>query len=236
MAPEPISIIIVEDDTVLRVSLIEYLTLVGHDVTGVGSGREFYRALDSRPFQIAVIDVGLPDQSGLVLTEYVRNNTNMGVIILTALDSDQDLLGGYQAGADVYLVKPVTSRVLESALVRLADRLTAQPPKQPGTNQSQWLIDQATWTLVAPDDGTIQLTDLELKFLKFLATAPGTTIGRDLLTDALYGERVADSGSRALDALVRRLRQKLAALPGSPQPIKSAYSIGFCFCEPIGIR
>ena len=105
------------------------------------------------------------------------------VIILTALDSDQDQLGGYQAGADIYLVKPVASRVLESVLVRLADRLTTPQSDHPGTKQ--WLIDQAARTMVSPDDGTIPLTDLELKFHK-LWESPGKAGGLPLGNNIIH--------------------------------------------------
>lgn len=117
-----IRVIIVEDDRDLRESLVEYLSLDGHDVTGVGSALEFYQALASSTFMIAVMDIGLPDQCGYVMAEFVRRNTPMGIIILTARSSIEDRVNGYRAGGDLYLVKPVDCRELSAAITSLAER------------------------------------------------------------------------------------------------------------------
>ena len=109
-------VIIVEDDQDLRESLVEFLNLAGHDVSGVGSGLEFYQAIAASSFAIAVVDVGLPDQCGYVITEYIRKNPAMGVIMLTARDAIEDRVRGYDAGADLYMVKPVDSRELGAAI------------------------------------------------------------------------------------------------------------------------
>lgn len=234
MSADPIRIIIVEDDHILRESLIEYLTLVGYQITGAGSGREFYRALDASSYNIAIIDIGLPDQSGLVLAEYSRANTTMGVIILTAVDGEDDQHKGYEAGADLYLTKPVSTRVLASAIAKLANRLTA--PKDSVRQEKEnldWILDQTAWKLIAPQNIPIALTSLELEFLKLLAKYSGSAVSRNLLIQQLYPNRSDDYSSRAIDALVRRLREKISSLYNGSNPIKSAYGIGFCFAEPI---
>jgi DNA-binding response OmpR family regulator len=237
MRNEMIRIIIVEDESALRESLIEYLTLSGFQATGVGSGREFYRALDAGIYDIAIIDIGLPDQSGLVLASYLHTNTNMGVIILTARDSEEDQHNGYEAGADLYLTKPVSSRVLVSAITKLANRLTPQAaPAGAEEGSVEWIIDQSSWTLLTPRNSSVTLTSLELEFLKLLAEYTGNAVNRALLVQRLYPNRTDDYSGRALDALVRRLRDKISRLPTSPNPIKSAYGVGFCFAEPISIR
>ena len=237
MPAEQIRIIIVEDDHVLRESLIEYLTLVGYQVTGAGSGREFYRALDSGQYDLAIIDIGLPDQSGLVLAAYLHANTTMGIIILTAKDGDEDQLSGYESGADLYMTKPVSAKVLASAIAKLAKRVN---PPTASAQQNEfsgcWLLDQTSWTLLAPDNTLIELTSLELEFIKMLMKSSGDSVSRELLIKQLYPNRIDDYSGRALDALVRRLRDKISTASGRPNPVKSSYGVGFCFAEPLALK
>ncbi len=236
MPIEPLSIIIVEDDQVLRESMMEYLSLVGYQVCGAGSGREFYRALDHGSYRIAVIDVGLPDQSGLVLADYLRDNTNMGIIILTARVGEEDQHKGYQAGADLYMTKPVSVRVLASAIGQLASRLTPSPAMVQKEESACWVLDHALWTLMSPQNGTIDLTSMEMDFLKILMQSSGGVIAREHLIKQLYPNRTDDYSGRALDALVRRLREKISCISGKANPVKSSYGVGFSFAEPVGAQ
>lgn len=233
MGSDPVRIIVVEDDDDLRESVKEFLTRSGYLVTAVGTGRAFYRALDEGSYTIAVIDIGLPDQSGLVLAEYLRANTGTGIIIMTARDGEEDQLQGYDAGADLYLTKPVTSRVLCSAISRLTDRLTARVADEVVTSHS-WGLCKESWSLTSPGGQSVQLTSLEYRFIEFVAMSAGQQASRDHLQSHLY--RYADEYTgRALDALVRRLRSKLGTLPGPANPIKNIYGVGYCFSEQITI-
>jgi two-component system, OmpR family, response regulator len=236
MAPEQIKVIIVEDDNDLRDSINEFLTLSGYQVTAVGTGRAFYRALDQENFAVAVIDIGLPDQSGLVLAEYLRTNSATGVIILTARDTAEDQLRGYDAGADLYLTKPVASKVLASAIARLSERVGGKTActgiVSPTPSAAAWILCRDKWVLLSPESQIIQLTSREFFFLEQLALSADHQVSRDLLASRLYQQQ-DDYNSRALDALVRRLRNKLARLALQSNPIKNLYGVGYCFSETI---
>ena len=236
MNVESCRILIVEDDQVLRESVIEYLKLIGYQVTGAGSGREFYRALDAGSYDIAVIDVGLPDQSGLVLADYLRENSNTGIIILTARDSEEDQHSGYEAGADLYLTKPVSTRVLASAIAKLSERLMPSTLPTFTEVQAGWVLDLTSWTLSTVESASVKLTSIEIEFLKLLSKSDGGGASRDTLLQHIYPNRIDDYSSRSLDALVRRLRGKISRLPGKPNPLKSSYGIGYSFSEPLSIR
>ncbi|HWI40918.1 MAG TPA: response regulator transcription factor [Verrucomicrobiae bacterium] len=228
-------VILVEDDADLRDSIIEYLTLAGTEVRGTGSAREFYAAMGESPFAIAVVDVGLPDQSGFVLAEYVRRNTRMGIIILTARDRVEDRVRGYDAGADIYLVKPVDCRELAAAISSLAVRVES-PALEPAAKEvpETWKLAGLTWELLAPDGSAVTLTAKEMQFLECLARSPQRTARREQLLAAL-GYRDDDYASRALDALVRRLRQKVRAVSPDPSPIKTIHALGYCFSPPLAV-
>lgn len=239
MQSEASRVIVVEDDADLRESLVEGLELFGFDVTGVGSGREFYCKLaDDGPFAVAVLDVGLPDQSGLVLAEYCRANTAMGVIILTANDSEEDSCRGYDAGCDLYLTKPFPSRVLASAITRLVERLSAvqETGAEAGNNSrpSGWTLDRTAWKLITPGDEIIALTSREMQVLTALLETPGEPVTRDHLQRLLY-PRCDEYTGRALDALIRRLRAKAEQTGGEPIPIKTVHAVGYCLSEPFTI-
>ncbi len=240
METEPARVLIVEDDDDLRESIREFLSISGYGVTAVANGKGFYHALDNGEYNVALIDIGLPDQSGLVLAQYLRANTQTGIIILTARDTDQDQIDGYQSGADLYLTKPVASKVLASAIVRLLERLpNASPQGQVLQRQDlnvNWLLNRQSWTLLLDGENLpIQLTSLEFRFLELLAISHGTQVTREHLVEQLY-QQTDDYSGRALDAMVRRLRAKISKRSDQPTPIKSIYGVGYCFTGNISIR
>ena len=237
MQPEVIRVIIVEDDIDLRESLETYLSMSGFFVAGVGTCRDFYRALDSHSFDIAALDVGLPDQSGIVLAEYLHSNTTMGIIMLTAKNSDEDKLKGYDAGADIYLTKPVDSRLLVSAITNLAARLKPRNISNDETEvaHEEWILNKASWILQSPHGDTASLTTLEVNFLSLLSLSPGIPVSRTDLLQNLYS-RSDDYTGKALDVMIHRLRTKVAAAGTAPLPVKSIRSAGYLFAAPLSLR
>lgn len=228
-------VLIVEDDQDLRESIIEYLAVAGFDATGVRNAAEFYQAVAQGGWSVVVIDIGLPDQSGFVLVEYVRSNTDMKVIILTARDALDDRIRGYDAGADLYLVKPVDCRELAAAITSQAQRYRRRSLQQasnlftaPPPLIDVWSLAQSSWTFVAPDGTQMQLTGKELQFLELLAAGQGKVVSRDTLLLKLY-QRHDEYTSRSLDSLVRRLRVKVMSASGVPVPVKTVHAVGYCF-------
>jgi DNA-binding response OmpR family regulator len=179
---------------------------------------------------VALVDIGLPDQSGYVLAEYIRANTDMAVIILTARATVDDRVKGYDSGADLYLVKPVDCRELASAVISLAQRqqTRTEPHQSLPPAVENWMLCMGTWSLTAPDGSGITLTAKEMQFLELLAATPGRSVMRDTLLTKLY-LRHDEYTSRSLDSLVRRLRAKITSVTGEPAPIKTAHAVGYCF-------
>lgn len=232
---DKVRVIIVEDNRDLRESIVECLNLAGLDAGGVGSCLEFYRALAESSFSVAVVDVGLPDQSGYVLAEYIRKNTAMGVIILTARDAVEDRVQGYNSGADLYMVKPVDCRELAAAITNLAVRLGDRIPETGRTMAPEsWHLVRPSWRLVPPAGSAIPLTAKEMQFMECLALSPGKPVRRDTILAAL-GYRDDEYANRAMDSLVRRLRRKIEEGLCLPSPIKTIHAVGYCFSAPIVI-
>ena len=229
-----IRVVIVEDDEDLRKSLVVLLSLHGFSVAGCGSGREFYRELDRQEYDIALLDIGLPDQSGTVLAEYLRDNTTMGIIMLTARDSKADSLVGYEAGADVYLTKPADGRLLVSAITNLAKRIKPHSVTLPAERTS-WILEKIRMELFTPSDEKIALTGKEFSFLLRLAQSKGEPVNRADIMLALYNHTDEYSG-KALDALVYRLRSKVTAAVNLRLPVTSIHSVGYSFTAPFTLR
>ena len=227
-----VKVLVVEDNHDLRESVVECLGLAGLCALGVGSASECYQALAAGEFNVALLDIGLPDQSGYVLANYIRANTSLAVIILTARDALDDRVRGYDAGADLYLVKPVDCRELAAAVISLAQRqqIRSEPQAVSVSAVEAWSLHLGSWRLAAPNGSCAELTAKEMQFMELLAATPGRPVVRDTLLTKLY-LRNDEYTSRSLDSLVRRLRAKITADTGVAVPIKTAHAVGYCFSE-----
>ena len=154
-------VLLVEDDKDLRESLVECLELAGLEVEAAGCAMEFYQILSSADaaFEIAVVDIGLPDQSGFEMTRFLRHNTAMGVIILTARNSIKDRVQGYDSGADLYFVKPIDCLELAAAIRNLSFRMAGRKSEGETPTSSEWLFEKRHWRLTTPWGKTIKFRD-----------------------------------------------------------------------------
>lgn len=239
------SIIVVEDDHDFRESMVEYLSLAGHEVTGVSSALEFYNCISKQTYQIAVLDIGLPDQNGLVLAEYIRKNSGMRIVMLTAQASLDTKITAYRSGADIYLVKPIDLSELVASLESLLGRispedelLTVVDPAQRELSpapvaETVWRLLSNASSLLSPQGNCVSLTSKEFDFLETLATFSGTVVERQALLKALAYEN-DELGNKALDALVHRLRRKKDDLE-LRIPLKTIHGVGYSFAGSIVI-
>ncbi|WP_162010064.1 response regulator transcription factor [Pelodictyon luteolum] len=238
----PHRIIVVEDDLDFRESLIETLSLCGYEVVGARSALEFYQKVAETPCELVILDLGLPDQNGVVLAEYIRNNTDMRIVVLTARGALESRIAAYRAGADTYLLKPVDTdelvATIESNLGRVGlhegdcgpgSGLQALQPRA-----AAWRLLRSDAVLITPAGERIRLSSREVDLLEILASSTGTTISRHSLIETL-GYDPAGSGSQALDVLIHRLRQK-ASESGSRLPVKTIRAKGYIVSEPLYIE
>lgn len=236
-------IIVVEDDRDFRESMVEYLLLAGYDVTGVGSALEFYQAIARDSFLLAILDIGLPDQDGFVLAEYIRKNSDMRIVMLTAQSSLDSKITAYRSGADTYLVKPIDFAELAASLDSMLGRLNSksaddeQPtpiaPLHEGKT-GHWRLLRSEHALFAPNSNMTSLTAKEFDLLEQLAASPKTVVERrTLLQTLVYDDD--DLGNRALDALIHRLRRKKEDLD-LMIPVKTVHGSGYSFSELIVIE
>ncbi|HTH16682.1 MAG TPA: response regulator transcription factor [Magnetospirillum sp.] len=233
-------IIVVEDEASLRADLVEYLSACGHVVTGCADGVALDAAMARRPADIIILDVNLPGEDGFSIAKRLREQSEIGIIMLTARGVNVDRVVGLEIGADVYLVKPIELRELEAQIRTLARRLRAQPvtaappPARPETS-SGWVYDQVAWALLAPGGEQVKLTANERTFVNLLVERPGEPVSRSDIFRAL-GKREWDAGDRSVDSMVRRLRAKGESLLGNPLPIEAVHGTGYAFTAPVTVR
>lgn len=229
----PTRVLLVEDDAILRASLESYLGLVGYAVTAVGDSLAYYRHLSEDDFAVAVIDLGLPDQSGAILVDYTRHNTTSAIIVITARDTLETRVDCYQTGADLFLGKPFDGRELAAAIASLASR-REQLSVRLASNQ----VDAPAWRLFIrqhrlqlPGGQSLELTTKQCRLLELLARGDGDPVPRSTLLTELY-ERVDESAARALETLVRRTRWKIADHHPGPSPILTQHGLGYALVVP----
>jgi DNA-binding response OmpR family regulator len=238
-------IAVVEDETNLQADLVEYLTACGHHVWGCIDGVALDSLLDQERVDIVILDINLPGEGGFSIAGRLRAQSEIGIVMLTARGLGVDRVVGLEVGADVYMVKPVELRELEAQVRSLSRRLhatpgttaegtaaAAAPAGDPGT---EWIFDQLTWTLIAPNGRSVKLTGNERVFMSLLVHRPGEPVSRDDIFNAL-GKRGWNPADRSVDSMVRRLRAKGAEMFGQPLPIESVHGIGYAFAAPIGLR
>jgi len=218
-------LLVIEDDTTLRESLATRLTAEGFAVEQAADGREgLYFALEY-PVDLAIIDLGLPEMSGLEIIRQAREQgKTYPILILTARDRWQDKVDGLSAGADDYVVKPfhyeeVSARV--NALLRrsggwASSVLSADPVTLDMSRQE-----------VSVNDAVIELTSFEYKIIEYLMVRAGEVISKSELTDRLYDQDF-ERDSNVIEVFIGRLRKKLDP-DNSVKPIETLRGRGYRF-------
>ncbi len=244
--PRNTCIIVVEDDPDLRGDLVDYLNLRGFTALGAATGGHMLDLLAVRKATLVLLDIGLPDQSGLDLIPQLRqHHPAVGIVMLTSFGDAQTRVASLETGADAYLVKGSSLEVIEATCMALLRRLhqaqatpiatrddiTPIPPKSidEGQNpQAVWLLDTLGGQLHTPLGDPLQLTLMERDFLAQLMEQPGQIVNRQDILSAL-GRTETLSNLRNLDGCAARLRRKVEQELGQPLPVRSSYGQGYAF-------
>ena len=223
--------LLVEDDEALRHGLAAAMRAAGWQVDEAGDGREgLYLAEESAP-DVAIVDLGLPQMSGMDLIGNLRKNRReLPVLILTARDRWQDKVAGLKAGADDYMVKPFHTEELLARLEALVRRSAgwAQPVLDFGVLRFEPAAQR-----VELRGEPVELTSFEYRLLEYLVLNAGKVVSRSDLIDRLY-EQDFDRDSNTIEVFVGRLRRKLDP-DGELKPIETLRGRGYRFAlTPVG--
>ncbi|MCF3639457.1 response regulator [Rhizobium sp. TRM95111] len=204
-------LLVVDDDPEIRRLLGKYLDGQGFRVTLAADRRECEARLKEHRIDLVVLDVMLPDGSGLDICRALRNQgADLAIILLTALKEDVDRIIGLELGADDYLGKPFNPRELAARARAVLRRGRAEPVRQETENYrfAGFAVDTQTRTVVDPNGREVDLTGGEFDLLVAFLDRPGRVLSRDSLLDLTQG-RSAEPFDRSIDVLVSRLRRKL---------------------------
>lgn len=222
---------VLEDDAPLREGiLLPGLRYFGFQVTGAGSAAELYRHMISHRLDMVVLDIGLPDESGLSVVQHLREVSNLGIVMLTCHTRKDDQVGALTRGADAFLAKPVNIEVLAATLHSVARRLAGMPnPSGPATpGLGRWRLDTDDWCLVTPGGKVLPLTAPERCILRLLMAVRGEPVSRERLIGALTADTYEFDPHR-LEMMVHRLRRKAQDAAGQPLPLLTSRGQGYLF-------
>lgn len=212
-------ILVVDDDQEIRRLLARHLNDQGFRVTSAADGREFHSRLVVDRFDLVVLDVLLPDASGLDLCRFLRQRyPGLPVILVTALRDDVDRIIGLETGADDYIGKPFNPRELVArirAILRRSNTAVSGPSAAPSTvfRFAGFSATVATRSVTYEDGRSIDFTGAEFDLLHVFLNRPGRVLSREQLLDHTQG-REAGPYERSIDVLMSRIRRKLGSVAG----------------------
>jgi two-component system response regulator ChvI len=229
------TIALVDDDRNILTSVAMTLESEGFTVRAFSDGAEALRGMAAQPVDLAILDIKMPRMDGLELLERLRKQGDLPVIFLTSKDDEVDELMGLRMGADDYIKKPFSQRLLIErirALLRRKSLGKAEPGAAPHPEVIQrddLLLDPARH-VCSWKQSNVDLTVTEFLLLKALAQRPGHVKSRDQLMDAAYGENIYVD-DRTIDSHIKRLRKKFKQVDTEFNEIETLYGVGYRYRE-----
>ena len=217
-------ILVVDDDDRLRALLGRYLRDNGYLVSTASTAAEAWAKLDGMTFDLIVLDVMMPGESGVEFTRGLRRSAMIPVLLLTAMTEPEDRIAGLESGADDYLTKPFEPRELLLRVATILRRAAAPPPPTPATfiKMGEVRYYPARDQMLRGDE-PVRLTTAETDLLRVFAAHPGETMSRHALSQRLDG----DASRRAIDVQIARLRRKIEPEPQNPRYLQTVWGRGY---------
>jgi two-component system response regulator ChvI len=229
-------IALVDDDRNILSSLTITLEAEGFEVETYNDGQSALDAFNRRMPDMAVLDIKMPRMDGMDLLQRLRQKTSMPVIFLTSKDDEIDEVLGLRMGADDYVKKPFSQRLLVERIRALLRRQEAIASGEVATTEETKLMERGSLTMdplrhaVTWRGMDVALTVTEFLLLQALAQRPGFVKSRDQLMDVAYDDQVYVD-DRTIDSHIKRLRKKLRMVDNDFSAIETLYGIGYRYNE-----
>ena len=229
------TIALVDDDENILASLKIFFEGEGHVVRSYTDGSAALTALTETPPDLAILDIKMPRMDGVEVLRRLRQNSNLPVIFLTSKDDEMDEVVGFNVGADDYIKKPFSQRLLNERVKALLRRTRAGAPGAEAAGDKKPIVrgeltldpnrHACTWK-----GEPVRLTVTEFLILQALAQRPGYVKSRDQLMDAAYDDQVYVD-DRTIDSHIKRLRKKFRDIDGDFDAIETLYGVGYRYNE-----
>lgn len=221
------SILIVGDDIILNDGIRLYLEKQGYHAASAGSAAEARKALEDS-YDLVLLDINLPDGSGLDLCAEIRKNSQAPVIFLTSNDTEENMIEGFEYGCDDYIAKPFSLEILGQRIKAVLRRSAAQHQEQNVFIYKGLRVDFNKMSVTA-NELPVKLSSTEFKLLACLIENKGQVLTRASLLERIWDCDANFVDENTLSVHIRRLRQKLEPDPKNPQYIITVFGIGYTF-------
>lgn len=223
-------ILVVEDETSIAEVISLYLRRAGYNVQIASDGKQAMTIFEAQKPQFVILDLMLPEVDGFSLTRWLRDRSNVPIIMLTARREEIDRIAGLEMGADDYVVKPFSPQELVSrvrAVMRRLGREQTETQSDGPLSFDNLLIDPRS-RVVTLNDTPVELTAKEFDMLYLLARHPKQVFTREQLLERVWGGAAyIDPGTVTVH--VRRLREKIEADPSNPTRLLTVWGVGYKF-------
>lgn len=236
MEIEQIKLLVVDDDREIAELAAIYLKEDGYQVLTAYSGKEALKILQLEEIHLAILDIMMPDMNGFEVCRYLRKESNIPIIMLSARGNDEDKVEGLTSGADDYVVKPFSPIELKARVKSQLRRfmvLNASPEipqKNASKNQEILQLNQLTLNLqthtVTSYGKDVTLTPTEFKILYFLASHVGQVFSTDEIFEAVWQEKFYEANNTVM-VHIRRIREKIELDSRNAQILKTVWGVGY---------
>ena len=229
-----VKVLLVEDEKSIADGIIYNLKNEGLKVTHVDEGKIALDIFDEEHFDLLILDIMLPEVSGLEICQSIRKSSNVPIIMLTAKDDENDKIRGLEMGADDYITKPLSVKELISR-IKAVLRRTKNSELLNGLDEDINSVKEIKIGNIAMnplryeariDDEIIELRPREFELLYYLCENAGNIVSRDKLFSKVWGYSFAGN-SKTLDVHIQRIRERIEVNPKSPQRLTTIRGVGY---------
>ncbi len=229
------TIALVDDDEDIIEAVSFFLENEGYHTRAYTDGASAFAALSEMPPDLAILDIRMPRMDGFELLRRLRQSSNIPVIMLTTKEEEIDEVVGFSFGADDYVKKPFSHRLLGERIKAVLRRARLTPPGAPGEEAATAIVRGKLMLdpnrhVCAWNGEPVRLTVTEFLILQALAQRPGFVKSRDQLMDAAYDDQVYVD-DRTIDSHIKRLRKKFRAVDNTFDGIETLYGVGYRYRE-----
>ncbi len=227
-------IIVCDDEPDIREMISEYLGRQGFTITTAQDGVELREVVENIEPSVVVLDINMPGEDGLSLARFLRERSDVAIIMLTASGEVVDRIVGLEMGADDYMSKPVDLRELLARIRAVIRRLSVTPVGDEQENNSSAIkigrchLDLEAHKLFDQERNEIPITAMEFSLLKVFCAHANRVLNRDQLLELAH-DRDWDPYDRSIDIRISRLRKKIEHDPSKPQVIRTVRGVGYIF-------